>query len=176
MSSLTIFDNFDNFDNVWQCLTFFDNVWHFWQFFDNFDNFNICLQFWQFWQFLTIGDNLHNSDNCFYHFDNWKDNPGNLLHLRHWLHFWQLRTWIHDNRCYLTIKSDTGQHSQFLRCFSHYQMSLLSLMIPRYEQIRWIACCYFSVQDIQWYRAWRFSFELHVDWPFKQVSSFWTLI
>ena len=30
--------------------------------------------------------------------------------------FWQLRTWIHDNLCYLTIKSDTGQHSQFLRC------------------------------------------------------------
>ena len=28
-----------------------------------------------------------------------------------------LRTWFHDNLCYLTIKSDTGQHSQFLRCF-----------------------------------------------------------
>ena len=39
-------------------------------------------------------------------------------HLRHWLHIWQSRTWIHDNLCYLTIKSDTGQHSQFLRCFS----------------------------------------------------------
>ena len=38
------------------------------------------------------------------------------LCLRHWLQFWQLRTWIHDNLCYLTIKSDTGQHSQFLRC------------------------------------------------------------
>ena len=37
--------------------------------------------------------------------------------LRHWLQFWQLRTWIHDNLCYLTIKSDPGQHSQFLRCF-----------------------------------------------------------
>ena len=24
---------------------------------------------------------------------------------------------IHDNLFYLTIKSDTGQHSQFLRCF-----------------------------------------------------------
>ena len=30
----------------------------------------------------------------------------------------QLRSWIHDNLCYLTIKSDTGQHSQFLRCLS----------------------------------------------------------
>ena len=32
-------------------------------------------------------------------------------------HFRQLRTWVHDNHCYLGIKSDTGQHSQFLRCF-----------------------------------------------------------
>ena len=46
-----------------------------------------------------------------------KHNPIDLWHLRHWLQFWQLRTWIHDNLCYLTIKSDTGQHSQFLRCF-----------------------------------------------------------
>ena len=37
--------------------------------------------------------------------------------MRHWLQFWQLRTWIHDNLCYLTINCDTGQHSQFLRCF-----------------------------------------------------------
>ena len=37
--------------------------------------------------------------------------------LRHWLQFWQLRTWIQDNLCYLTINCDTGQHSQFLRCF-----------------------------------------------------------
>ena len=48
---------------------------------------------------------------------NGKDNPSDLWHLGHWLQFWQLRTWIHDNLCYLTIKSDTGQHSQFLRCF-----------------------------------------------------------
>ena len=34
-------------------------------------------------------------------------------------HFRQLKTWLHDNLCYLTIKSNTGQHSQFLRCF-HY--------------------------------------------------------
>ena len=34
-------------------------------------------------------------------------------------HFRQLRTWVHDNHCYLGIKSDTGQHSQFLRCLMH---------------------------------------------------------
>ena len=42
--------------------------------------------------------------------------PRDFWPLRHWLEFWQLRTWIHDNLCDLTIKSDTGQHSQFLRC------------------------------------------------------------
>ena len=45
------------------------------------------------------------------------DNPNDLWHLTHWLQFWWLNYWIHNNLCYLTIKSDTGQHSQFLRCF-----------------------------------------------------------
>ena len=52
---------------------------------------------------LTISDNF--------------ENPRDLWLLRHWLQFWQLRTWIHDSLCYLTINFDTGQHSQFLRCF-----------------------------------------------------------
>ena len=91
-------DNFDNFYNFWQCKQFLTNS-------ENSDNF---YNFWQFTQSLTI------VDNCFYHFDNWKDNPGDLWHLRHWLQFWQLRTWVHDNFCYQTIKSDTGQNSQFL--------------------------------------------------------------
>ena len=46
----------------------------------------------------------------------WKDSPGDLWHLRHWLQFWQLRTWMHDNLWYQTINCDTGQHSQLLRC------------------------------------------------------------
>ena len=37
-----------------------------------------------------------------------------MWHLRHLLQFWQLKTWIHDNLFCLAIKSDTGQHSQFL--------------------------------------------------------------
>ena len=49
--------------------------------------------------------------------DNDIDNPRDLSHLRHWSQFWQLRTWFYNNLCCLTIKSDTGQHSQFLRCF-----------------------------------------------------------
>ena len=35
-----------------------------------------------------------------------------------------MRTWIHDNLCYVTINCDTGQHSQFLRCFSDICYSL----------------------------------------------------
>ena len=36
------------------------------------------------------------------------------------LHFRQSRTWLQDNHCDLTIKSETGQHSQFLRCFLNW--------------------------------------------------------
>ena len=52
-----------------------------------------------------------------------------LWHLRHWLHFWQSRTWIRDNLCYLTIKSDTRQHSQFLRCFYFLTFTFCQLHI-----------------------------------------------
>ena len=45
----------------------------------------------------------------------------------HWLQFRQLRTWIHDNLCYLTIRSDTGQHSQFLRCLIYF-LRMLSIL------------------------------------------------
>ena len=56
---------------------------------------------------LTILENFDSFDI----FDN-SDNPSSdLTNLRHWLQLWQLK-----NLCYLTIKSDTGQHSQFLRC------------------------------------------------------------
>ena len=48
-----------------------------------------------------------------------KCNLTDLWHLRHRLQFWKLRTLIHDNLCDLTIQSDTGQHSQFLRCFQN---------------------------------------------------------
>ena len=101
-----IFDNFVNFCQFWQFLTILTIL-------TISDNFYNC-QF--FWIFLTTSDNCDSLDN----FDpNDKDNPSDLWHLRHRLQFWQLRTWIHDNLCYLTIKSDTGQHSQFLRCFTH---------------------------------------------------------
>ena len=94
----------------------FDNVCHFWQFstiltkLDDFWQLKPFLTSW-IWKFgnfvvLTI---LTTFDN----FDNDNDYPRDL---RHWLQFWQLKTWIRDNLCDLTIKSDTGQHSQFLPC------------------------------------------------------------
>ena len=73
---------------------------------DNFDNSD------NLFTVLTMPKILDNFDN-----DNASDNPWDLWHLRHWLQLWQLRSWIHDNLCYLTIKSDTGRHRQFLRCF-----------------------------------------------------------
>ena len=63
-----------------------------------------------------------------------KDNPRYLWHLGHWLQFWQLITWIHDNLCYLTIKSDTEQHSQFLRCFyTAYLYKTKQLVVDSYN-------------------------------------------
>ena len=52
------------------------------------------------------------------------DNPKDLWLLRHWLQLWQFITWMHDNLFYLSIKSDTGQHLQFLRCFVYSLISL----------------------------------------------------
>ena len=48
-----------------------------------------------FWQLFTFLKSLHNFDY------NDKDNPRHLWQMRHWLKFWQLRTWIYDNDCYL---------------------------------------------------------------------------
>ena len=48
-----------------------------------------------------------------------------LWHLRHWLQCLQFRTRNHDNLCYRTIKCDTGQHLQFLQCFTIVAIVLL---------------------------------------------------
>ena len=61
-------------------------------------------QHWFFWQICNFCHLLILFLTIFYHFDNPED-------------FWHLRTRIHDNHCNLTFKSDSGQHSQFWRCF-----------------------------------------------------------
>ena len=72
--------------------------------------FDIFRQFCQLWIVFTILD--------FFRFDSCEENSGDLWHSIHWLQSWQLRTWIHDNPCYLTFNCGTGKHSQFLRCFN----------------------------------------------------------
>ena len=69
-----------------------------------------------------------------------QDNPADLWQLRHWLQFLQLRTWIHDNLCYLTIKSDSGQHSQFLRCFRMFVawVSQISHVLVELSDLQWV--------------------------------------
>ena len=113
---LTIFDNIDHFRQSWQFLTIFNNLNNFLTIltiFYNFDN---------FYFYFTIFDNFSQLTTiftiqtiAFAIFDNWKDNPGDLWNLRRW-QFSQLRTWIHNNLCYLTINCDTGQHSQWKKC------------------------------------------------------------
>lgn len=80
------------------------------------------------------------------------NNTSDLRHLRHWLQFWQLKSWIHDNLCYLEIKSDTGQHSQFLRCFTLFapqrhqnHLCLLLLLFP--SQIQPVEVCPFPQKN-----------------------------
>ena len=65
------------------------------------------------------------------------DNPRDLWHLRHWLQFWQLRPWIHDDLCYLTIKSDTGQHLKFLQCLGEQS----KCHVLGYSFSWWISVC-----------------------------------
>ena len=92
-------------------------------------------RFWNIWQ--TVGCQRVTQETCDL-WNIWSEWLGNMSwpkkgqRLRKWQrhdmacelvwncwHFRQLRTWIHDNRCDLTIKSDTGQHLQLLRCFGH---------------------------------------------------------
>ena len=106
-------------------MTFFTIFTIFWEFFLKILKILKILQFWQFWHLWTIFDNVEFFGNFLYihnfltildNFYNDNGNPRGFWPLRHWLQFWQLRTWIHDSLCDLTIKSDTGQHLQFLRC------------------------------------------------------------
>ena len=108
LTFLTIFNNVDNFWQFWTILTISDNFWqfltiltiyvnlnNFWQFLTILNIFKIftiliCLQFLQF---LTIDDNFHNSDDCFCHFDNWKDNPGDIPDICHFFTLTHFEAW-----------------------------------------------------------------------------------
>ena len=81
----------------WQFWIFFDNFvifrqfytfhifWQSWQFLTTLTSFANLWEFWKldnFWKYLTIFASLDNFDH------NYNDNPSDLLHLRHWLHFY----------------------------------------------------------------------------------------
>ena len=73
-----------------------------------FDNFDIFWQFLQFWHFLTIMS-------IFQSF--WRFLWPETWHLRHWLHFWQLRRTIWTITLWSLNTEWWWQHSQFLPCF-----------------------------------------------------------
>ena len=52
-------------------------------------------------------------------FDNWKDSPGDLT-FETLITILTIENLNSDNHSYLTINCDTGQHSQFLRCFFNW--------------------------------------------------------
>ena len=141
---LTILTMFNNVDNFWQfstMLTIFDNFQQYWflfwqclQFltiltiFDNFDKFGQFWPFLQFWQFLTIQtiDNLFNNfDNCFFPFWQLKRQSWIIVKFETLiinLTIENLNSWQYFS---LTFNCDTGQHSQFLRCFYHFSFDFL---------------------------------------------------
>ena len=92
---MTIFDNFYNFDIFWQFWQFFTIFDNFWMFLDLRKVFRFLGSFQSFWKFL------------------WPE----TWHLRHWLHFWQLRTTIWTITLWPLNREWWWQHSQFLRCF-----------------------------------------------------------
>ena len=97
-----------------------DNFWwqFWWQFLMTIFDDNFWWQFW--WQFLmTLFDDHFWWQFLMTIFDDilWKLLWHETWHLRHWLHFWQLRTTIWTiTLCPLNIEW-WWQHSQFLRCF-----------------------------------------------------------
>ena len=121
---------------LWQCLMtiFDDNFW--WQllmtFLTIFDNLTI----WQFWQFLTIWTYfwktfkicriLSDFRKVFRFFESfqifWKFLWPETWHLRHWLHFWQLRTTIWTITLWPlnTAFGDTFLWPFLLHYFGHY--------------------------------------------------------
>ena len=82
-----------------------------------FDNF--FYNFWQFWQIfgkhLRFAENFQIADFQIF----WKFLWPETWHLRHWLHFWQLRTTIWTITLWPLNIEWWWQHSQFLRCFKY---------------------------------------------------------
>ena len=67
-------------------------------------------------------------------FDNWKDSPGGLT-FETLITILTIENLNSDNRSYLTINCDTGQHSQFLRCLYIMVSQLFTRIISFFTRI-----------------------------------------
>ena len=63
-------------------------------------------------------------------FDNWKDNPRDLT-IETVIKSLTIEDLNSVNHSHLTINCDTGQHSQFLRCFIYKVMGMRMGKIPK---------------------------------------------
>ena len=137
------FWQFDNLENVWQLWQFwkfmticniFDNLWQFWQFMNILtisDFLTISYIVVNRWQFLTI---VYNLTICQYwpilaNKTNTRTSTKRILETCDiwdlgFVTFENLNSW---NLCDLTFNSDTGENSQFLRCFITSLASNLSM-------------------------------------------------
>ena len=66
-------------------------------------------------------------------FDNWKDSPGDLT-FETLITILTIENLNSVNHSYLTINCDTGQHSQFLRCFCP-DIDVLFFISPFYHRL-----------------------------------------
>ena len=60
-------------------------------------------------------------------FDNWKDSPEDLT-FETLITILTIENLNSDNHFYLTVNCDTGQHSQFLRCFVSVYLTPLNIL------------------------------------------------
>ena len=97
--------------------------------------------------------------------------------------FYRCILWIHDNNSCLTIKSDTGQHLQFLQMFSYLLMndvreckSINSSPCPTYFDVPHVT---YDMWNVMWLTCdiWHVTFDMwhltcdvwHVMWLRKQL-------
>jgi len=91
----------------------------------------------------------------------WKFLWPETWHLRHWLHFWQLRTKIWTITLWPLNTEWWWQHSQFLRCLLYVTRNVHCTLICMFSDARWprIKSCVFdwwcvfgdSSQRVCWY-------------------------
>ena len=102
--------------------------------FMNHFHFDLDLDHYNCWFFLENFDNFGHIWKFVYHLNNFKDNPGDFWPLRHWLKFWQLRTWTHDNLCWqLRMTLDSIRNSFKFKTLLVLRENISSDMLPLHQ-------------------------------------------